>query len=92
MSMPPKIEVPAGHLLVETEDGYRVVKSEVLLSKTIAFRLPAAEYASLLPFLESFPQRQWGVAMRWLFEQPEVKDAMQARMKAATRPRRRPPA
>jgi hypothetical protein len=45
----------------------------------VSFRVPASELATLNALRATFPDQQWGVAMRWLFEQPEVRDLIRKR-------------
>jgi len=56
--------------------------------KTISLRLTAGEYLELQPFIESFPERQVGSALRWLLEHDDVRKVMAGRIKAQTRKRR----
>lgn len=77
--------------------GYRAVTSDggvttfeptgELLDKTIGWRVTASEYASLLTFVEAFPQRTWSAAMRWLIDQPAVRQEMSQRVAASARRR-----
>lgn len=53
------------------------------LTNNISFRLPASEMGTIQALRATFPDQQWGVAMRWLFEQPEVKDLISNRAKAS---------
>lgn len=49
------------------------------LTHNISFRVPASEMGRLQALRATFPDQQWGVAMRWLFEQPEVAGLIAAR-------------
>lgn len=52
--------------------------------QTVAFRVTATEFVQVIqPFVESFPQRQFSVAMRWLLDQPEVKELIERRVRSA---------
>lgn len=42
------------------------------LTHNVSFRVPASEMGRLQALRATFPEQQWGVAMRWLFDQPEV--------------------
>jgi len=72
-------------ILEETPDGYVVKRSGDLLSKTIAFRLSAGHYADIRPFLESFPQRSWAAAMRWLLSDERVRAVMAERVRSTSK-------
>jgi hypothetical protein len=45
----------------------------------ISFRVSASEIGKLQALRATFADQQWGVAMRWLFEQPEVQEAIARR-------------
>lgn len=90
MSDIPKIEMPAGATLRENEDGSLTVVLDPTgepLSKTIAFRTTSTAYVGMLAWRESFADRTWASAFRWLFAQPEVTEAITRRMAAQTRRR-----
>lgn len=54
--------------------------------QTVAFRVTASQYATqILPFRETFPQSQLGIAMRWLLDQPEVRKLIDDRIASTTR-------
>lgn len=73
-----------------TRDGITHIEpSGERRDKTIAFRLTASEYLELQPFIDSFPQRQSGIAIRWLLENEDVRKIMAARITNQTRKRRR---
>ena len=46
----------------------------------IAFRTTAAEHRNLQALRSTFPEIGWGEAFRWLFDQPEVKEAIMRRV------------
>lgn len=72
-----------------TRDGVTHIEpSGERRDKTIAFRLTASEYLELQPFIDSFPQRQSGVAIRWLLENDDVRKVMAGRIVGQTRKRR----
>lgn len=50
-----------------------------VLTHTISFRVPASEVGKLQVLRSTFADQQWGVAMRWLFDQPEVLDVIDRR-------------
>lgn len=56
------------------------------LTHNISFRVPASEMGRLQALRATFPDQQWGVAMRWLFEQPEVAGLIAARAGQAPEP------
>lgn len=37
-------------------------------------------YSQLLALQSTFPEPQWGCTFRWVFEQPEVQDAIARRL------------
>lgn len=49
------------------------------LTHNVSFRVPASEIGKLQALRATFPDQQWGVAMRWLFDQPEVEALIQQR-------------
>jgi len=51
------------------------------LTHNISFRVPASEMGRLQALRGTFPDQQWGVAMRWLFDQPEVDQLIERRAK-----------
>lgn len=68
-----------------------MTRSLMQKDRTIAFRLDPDVYAQLIPFKNTFPDQQWGEAMRWLMEQPETQELIKGRCRAAIRPSRRTP-
>lgn len=80
-----KIEVPNGYVAVENPDGSITVRKgeDMVLSKSITFRTVTAEFNRLLPFVETFPERSWSHAFRWLLDQDEVRDVITSRVRAA---------
>lgn len=50
-----------------------------VLTHNISFRVPAAEMGKLQALRATFADQQWGVAMRWLFAQPEVQELISKR-------------
>ena len=53
------------------------------LTHNVSFRVPASEIGKLQALRATFPDQQWGVAMRWLFEQPEVQSLIEQRAGAS---------
>jgi len=49
------------------------------LTHNVSFRVPASEMGRLQALRATFPEQQWGVAMRWLFDQPEVEALIEQR-------------
>ena len=49
------------------------------LTHNVSFRVPASEMGTLQALRATFPEQQWGVAMRWLFDQPEVASLIERR-------------
>jgi hypothetical protein len=85
----PEIKVPIGMSLVQMSDGsYEVVANHEPMSKTVAFRLPASTYNDVLAFVESFPDKGWGSAMRWLLSEPDVRAKIATKIAESTRRRR----
>jgi len=81
----PHLKVPYGYSVVETKDGYEVVANGETLSRTIAFRLPASLYADLADLVETFPERSWAAAMRWLVSDSSVNEIISARIASQTK-------
>lgn len=50
-----------------------------VLTQNVSFRVTAAEMGNLQALRATFADQQWGVAMRWLFAQPEVKELIMRR-------------
>lgn len=50
------------------------------LTRTIAWRVPTSEYVGFIPLLETFPERSWAKAFRWLFDDPRVKAVIDERI------------
>jgi hypothetical protein len=72
-------------MLVEGPDGdFEIVKADRALDRTIGFKVTSEEYAAMLPFVESFHECTMSAAMRWLIEQPEVRDVMRHRIDQMT--------
>lgn len=73
-------------MLVEDGDGgYEIIKSTETYDKVIAFKTTDEVYASLIPFIESFPQQTISVAMRWLIENDDVREVMRKRVEQMTK-------
>lgn len=85
-----KIVLAPGLHSVRQEDGtIRIEPSGEHKDRTVAFRVTAGQFATeIQPFVESFPERQFATAFRWLLEQPAVRDVMQSRVGAVTTRRR----
>lgn len=49
------------------------------LTHPISFRVSAAEIGTLQALRATFADQEWGVALRWLIEQPEVKELIMRR-------------
>lgn len=61
-----------------THGVYAVWMARVL-TQNVSFRVTAAEMGNLQALRATFADQQWGVAMRWLFSQPEVKELIRKR-------------
>lgn len=74
---------------MEDADGtWSVRKTEdAKLVKPIGWRVSVPEFNALLPFIETFPNRAWSEAFRWLFAQPAVKALIAERVQGALEPR-----
>jgi hypothetical protein len=55
-----------------------------LFTHCISFRVSASEIGRLHALRATFADQEWGVAMRWLFEQPEVQELIARRAGAET--------
>lgn len=49
-------------------------------TEVISFRVLPNEAQTLQAVRATFPERQWGELMRWLFTQPDVERIMQQRL------------
>lgn len=85
---PTHIRVPLGMKVIETPDGFEVVRSDEAMTKTVAIRMPSSMYADLMVFVETFPSRGWGEALRWLFSDERVRSILAERATGFTRPNR----
>lgn len=87
----PKHRVPRGYeiVIVDKKPVIRKARGKPPSVRTISFRVESSTYAKLLPFIESFEEREWGVAMRWLLEQEAVKTVISDQVRSAARPARR---
>ena len=65
--------------------GYEVVASKEPMTKTVAFRLPPSEYGTMMTLVETFPERSWGAALRWLISDDQVRSVIAQRITLATR-------
>ena len=83
--LPPAIRVPVGFHVVTTTNGYEVVSNGETFKRTVAFRLPASMYADLEDLINTFPERSWGAAMRWLVTDPTVQEVIKTRVCGMTR-------
>lgn len=85
----PAIKVQPGYELVQSDDGsYATIKrpKDDALRHTIAFRVSSSELADIQTLIETFPQRELGVAMRWLLSDANSRGAIAERVRATTRP------
>lgn len=86
MTTIPNVRVPAGMRVEEDgEGGFVVVPSNEPMQHTIALRVPGSTYASLLPFVDTFPEHTLSVALRWLLDHPTVRDVMADRVRRGVR-------
>lgn len=86
----PSIKLPPGMTIVEDgAGGYEVVGSKESMVRTVAFRTTPSTYAAMLPFIETFPERTWGAAIRWLLEDQRVRTVIAERIGGATKTARR---
>lgn len=80
-SQRPDVIVPVGFQLVERDWGWTIeADPKERLSSTISFRVTSAEYSAWRIFVETFPERTFAVAMRWLRAQPTVADLIRGRI------------
>ena len=86
MSTVPMIKVPAGFSLVENgDDGWEIVKNAEPMTRTVAFRVTASTYSEALALVESFPDRSWGTALRWLLDDGTVRGVIADRIGRSTK-------
>lgn len=84
MSDAPTIKLPPGMLLREDgAGGYEVVNSKEPMSKTVAFRMTPSNYTIMLNLMETFPERSWGAAFRWLLNHDTVTDVIANRISSS---------
>jgi hypothetical protein len=57
-----------------------------VLTHCVSFRVPAADIGRLQALRATFADQQWGVALRWLLEQPEVGELIARRAQDAKEP------
>ncbi len=76
-------------LVEDGSGGYEIIKSTEVYDKVISFKTTEEVYASLIPFIESFPQQTMSIAMRWLIENDDVRAVMQRRVDQMTKAARR---
>jgi len=50
-----------------------------VLTHNVSFRVTAADMGKLQALRATFADQEWGVAMRWLFAQPEVQELIMRR-------------
>ena len=50
-----------------------------ILTHNVSFRVTAADMGKLQALRATFADQEWGVAIRWLLEQPEVKEVIARR-------------
>lgn len=87
MSDHQNIILPPGHSIVTHQDGtIEVVAGGERLTKTLAFRITPTEFVSLQPFIDTFPNGSVTTAMRWLIDQPVVRDEIRRRVTASRTP------
>lgn len=83
----PDTILPPGHSIVTRPDGtIEVVADGERLTKTIAFRVTPTEFVALQPFIDTFPNGAVTTAMRWLIQQPAVKEEMRRQVAASRTP------
>lgn len=58
---------------------YRVCVARIY-THVIAFRTSASEHRKLQELRSTFVEPEWGQTMRWLFDQPEVQDVINAKL------------
>ena len=80
----PKVKVPHGFSLIQTPTGYEVVANGETMTRTVAFRLPASLYADVAELVETFPQRTFAAALRWMLADEEIRRIIKSRIDART--------
>lgn len=56
------------------------------LTHCISFRVPAADMGKLQALRGTFADQEWGIALRWLFDQPEVQELIERRARGDQEP------
>lgn len=84
-------KVPRGYeiAIISGKPKLRKKTSKEPANRTIAFRCQPSVYARLIPFVESFEEREWGTALRWLLDDETVKAVISERIRSQARPARR---
>lgn len=69
------------------EDGYggwEIIGEREPLAKPVAWRVPMSDYADMLTFIETFPERTLSTAMRWLWRHPDVQKVIMDKIRSAS--------
>lgn len=79
------LNLPPGFELFVEADGTKTVRKreDSVLSQTITFRTTTADKNRLLPLVETFPERTWSAAFKWLVGHPGVQEIIKAKVDGA---------
>jgi len=65
-------------------DGWKLVPAGARYTHTVSFRLTTAQAVQLAALKETFSDKSWGEAFRWLLTQPIVKNLIDTRIATST--------
>lgn len=86
MTTPGTVRLPPGFVLQQLSDGtFEVVANREPLRRTMSFRVTSSEYASILPYVLTFPDSSVSTSMRTLLADPRVREVMAERVQNVTR-------
>lgn len=68
----------------DVPDGWKLVPAGARYTHTVSFRLTTAQAVQLAALKETFTDKSWGEAFRWLLTQPIVTSLVESRITAST--------
>lgn len=68
----------------DVPDGWKLVPAGARYTHTVSFRITTTQALQLATLKETFSDKSWGEAFRWLLNQPIVKDLIETRVAAST--------
>jgi len=64
----------------DVPEGWKLVPAGARYTHTVSFRLTTAQAVQLAALKETFSDKSWGEAFRWLLTQPIVKNLIDSRV------------